>query len=310
MSEDKCDSAVVRDVMAQFFKPAEVVIGSLAQLQTEPVAMAVPAGMSLVSLKKLAEEYLTRPERRSGTAKLLSQQSFIDWTNRFKAPNSAIFVNNRQAAPSLTAIIDYHPESPDNDDARWAGHRGHYAFPLSKQWQTWAAIDGKTLSQVDLGNFLEDHILDVLPAPGDDEADGKFRRLAQALGGRWGTPGELLNAARHFEINEKSELISAPNVTTGEITLSYKTSQTDPKTGGAVSLSNLYLLAIPVFEGEVAFRMPIRIRHRKVGTGVTFTIIRHRPDVYFDEALNEAVKTVAEGTQLPVFVGAPENGGL
>lgn len=304
--QPKSDSAVVRELMSDLYGVQEVPLGTLKEATEKPIAMVVPKGMNLVSVKSMIAEYLPQPERRAGTATLLDQQSFIAWTNRFKAMNSAIFVNNRQDAPSLTSIIDYHPEGPENENARWSQHRGHYAFPLSKQWKTWTAVSGKYIGQRAFAEFLEDNCLDVLPPPGDDEANGKFKTLAQALGGSWGGPADLMGAARDFKVNEGVEVVNAQNSTTGELTVHFKVTQTGEK-GGSVSLPNLYLLGIPVFEGEVAFRIPVRLRWRRQEGAMVFALIMHRPDIYFDDALNESVKAVAEGTGLPIFVGKAES---
>jgi uncharacterized protein YfdQ (DUF2303 family) len=78
-------------------------------------------GAMVRSVRKVIDEWRTRPERRTGTATLHDLTSFVDHVQRFKDRGSAIFADgSNPAAPLLAAVLNYHeavnlpvPTSPD-----------------------------------------------------------------------------------------------------------------------------------------------------------------------------------------------------
>src|SRR3546814_747731 len=87
------------------------------------------------------DPFREQPLRRSGTAVLTALESFVAHVNRFKDEDSIIFASDDRAAPSLTAVIDYHRQGHQGDP-RFGQHRGHFAFPLSDEWKAWTKSGG------------------------------------------------------------------------------------------------------------------------------------------------------------------------
>ncbi|WP_044558699.1 DUF2303 family protein [Azospirillum sp. B4] len=137
-----------------------------------PPVVALPDGMRLHALKEFADAFRTRPGLISDRAVVTQAESLVDYVNRFKLAESALFLTDNPTEPALTAIIDYHgataPALPAN-----CKHTVRYAFPLTDQWKAWmkvtiASSDPRTLlSQEDFANFMEDHQNDIENPPAD-----------------------------------------------------------------------------------------------------------------------------------------------
>lgn len=135
----------------------------IAQIATAGIGQGLPAvvpllidhrpGGTVAAIKTQIETYRTGPERRVGSAKVTTLQSFIDLTNRHKDAHSAIFGATAWPSPSLTAVIDYHQTG---GEPRWAKHRIEYAFPVTDEFKVWIGQNGKPMEQGDFARFLED----------------------------------------------------------------------------------------------------------------------------------------------------------
>ena len=278
-----------------------------------PRVLILPRGMEARSIKPLIDEYRDRPERRSGTAVLSDLDSLIAWVNRFKDGNSVAFVDRTPDKPSVTAIIDYHEAGIESDaDPRFCKHRGVYRFPLSEPWKAWAAIDGKPMSHADFAAWLEDRIGDVIAPPdhlaGADtltEADLKLVELLRTLGGQFVGPSRLLDLSRGLKLTEEARFTSVQNLTSGEVELAYQNEHRE-EAGAPLKVPSIFLLGIPVFDRGPMYRIPVRLRYRLAGSKLTWFVVRYRPQLSFDDAVNEDVEELRSQTDLPVFSGAPE----
>lgn len=272
----------------------------------------------LTDYHQKAAEYF-KPSRRRGTARLEDLESLISWTNRFKGPDSAIFANPDMDAPSLTTIADYHaggPANPAGDEgARHCKHRAIYAFPVSKEWKAWTGISGTPLEKDDLGEFIEAHaqnIMDPTPAilngaesDANEGWENRLIRTANQIEGRFGQLTQLLAMSRQFQVHETSNLTVTSNRDTGEASIQFLNEHKGVD-GKPLSIPNLIIVAIPVFNGGDLFRMTVRFRYRKMGGAVRFILSVYNPERAFEMAFENALKHALAETELPLFVGSPE----
>jgi uncharacterized protein YfdQ (DUF2303 family) len=265
----------------------------------------LPDGMEMHSLKPLLDEYLQRPERRAGTARLTDLGSFIDHANRFKDAGSAIFAAREEKAPGLVSVLDYH-EAGDGIP-RFGKHRGSYAFPVSEQWKAWQAVDGKEMGQGAFAALIEDRIMDILPPPADGRADAGALALdlVGTLGGRIAGPTQLLEVARGLRLTETAQVANAFNTSSGEIEVAFRTEHVSTN-GKKLNVPTLFLVGMPVFEGDAAYKLPVRLQYRLKEGAISWTLRRYRPELVFFHAFDAAIGKVKAETALPVFLGAPE----
>ncbi len=274
--------------------------------------------VSVVSVKKLLDEYADHPDRRSGTATVTTLVSMVDLVNRHKGTNSALFASDGRSGsgrdelpkPRLVAVIDYHHQGPPSSEEeaepglpQFCQHRVGYAFPLSDEWKAWAEQDGKPMAQIEFARFIEDHLLDVVPP---DAAGDTANLMAQALGVTYATHARLLELSRGLEISVDHKLAQIVNLQTGEARVTFTEEHTDAH-GAPITIPGAFILGIPVFRGATdRYQIPVRLRYRKQGGSLTWWFELYRADAAFDIAFRDACELVRAGTLLPLYFGTPE----
>lgn len=285
----------------------------------------VPEGMKTVDLSDAFDRTATKlqPWRRTGTARMLDLASLIAWAKRYKGETSALFANTGKE-PGLTCIADYFGEgapvidhSTRDPNASHCKHRATYAFPLSEEWKIWSGISGRALNKAEFGEFIENNAKDLLdPTPALlsggtlstralEPWEERMIDVAAQLQGRFGQYATLMQMARHFQVNEVSNIETRLNRDTGETSVQFLNEHQQPD-GQALSIPNLFMVAIPVFDRGAAYRLAVRFRYRKAGADVKFIMSLYNPDVALDDALEEALTTAEAETGLPLFRGHPE----
>lgn len=159
------------------------VIGK-SPLEDGRLALAVlPAGRKIEDLTPYLDKLLDAPRWIEATARMTTVQSLVDYLNRFKIGDSAVFANDDPAKPSLCGVIDYHggtdPESVDGENdtpdstpgstatPRFGRHTALYTFPISEQFGAWSGIYGKGLGHVEMAEFLNERRYDIANPPLD-----------------------------------------------------------------------------------------------------------------------------------------------
>lgn len=300
--------AETREFIEEYVK-AEAI--EIVEPGTGVTALAVRRGNDVSVLPASSfDSYRLAPRFRHGTATMLSLDSFIDHTNRFKDPNSAVFANDDRDAPSLTSVLDYHFAGGIHDvPPRFGKHRASFGFPLSDEWKAWNKADATPMDMADFAAFLENRIIDVLYLiPSEDSLPEDMQRLVDTLGGGTAiaTPNKLMELARGLQVNENSVVREAVNLATGEGVVHFQTEHTDAN-GAPLKVPSVFLIAIPVFRNGPLYRLLARLRYRKApGGGLKFWYELWRIDRTFDHAFTEAVERVRVETELPVLIGKPE----
>ena len=260
-------------------------------LDDEGDIIVIQRGQEVISLKPYKDALLERPERKTGTAQLDTLESFIAHVNRFKGASSAVFIN----AQRILAVYDYHHEHP-----AFLEHRAVYKFPLSPEWIAWTRASGETMAQQLFAEFLESHVMDVA-APKDGDADKYFAELGFTLA----SPSALLALSRGLRVRVEQEAVSKPNLSTGEIEVSFKEQHNDGA-GAPLKVPGGFVLHIAPHMQGALYAVPVRLRYRVAGGKVQWVMALHRTDLVLRDALKDAATKVAEQTGLPVFHGSPE----
>jgi len=110
---------------------------------------------------------------------------------------------------------------------------------------------------------------------------------------------------RHF--HEVGHIEVKTNRDTGEAQLQFLTEHRSPD-GSPLTLPNLFMIAIPVFEEGALYRLAVRFRYRKVGSDVKFIASIYNPDAALRDAAREAMNAAQQATELPLMMGIPEIG--
>lgn len=260
---------------------------------------AVPSGMKLESVKKLRDEYLTKPERLKGKAKLETLASLIAHVNRFKDAGSAVFAHVGDK-PWLFAIYDYNegPQAP-----RFGGHVAEYMFPLSREWAAWMAIDGKPMEQGAFAAWIEDHAADVV-VPTIPQAAGAVDAL-RAVEITPGTPTQILTLSRGIDVRVESNVVNRVSLPTGGQRLVFDES-IKGAAGEPLDVPGGFVIAVPLFDGGGHYALPVRLRLRVEKGRVLWSIAILRASDVLRDAVTAAAEEVRAATGLPLFYGTPE----
>lgn len=261
--------------------------------------VGVPLGGGKVevrSLKPIIDEFRAAPERRAGTAKVSTLQSFIDLTNRHKDLDSAIFASIESVSPKLLAVIDYHTL---DHNARFGKHRVEYTFPISDEWQAWRAKNGASMSQVEFASFIEDRVAE-LASPLDAERSA----YEPVFGTKFAVPSELMQLSRGLAMNVESSVKEIRVLQTGEAQITYDEVHKDGS-GQPLIVPGLFVISLPLFVGADPTRLIARLRYRRDG-GIKWSFHPWRWTETIRAALENDLATVAKETALPAFEGTPE----
>lgn len=302
----------------------EIVSRPDAAAPQAPLIISAPAGIVLHDLTRTYRDSLQqlKPIQRTGQAKLDDLSSLIDWTIRFKGPETVLF-GQIIPAPKLVSVIDYHGAgemtiAPDVGDpnANYGRHTALYTFPVSEEWKRWNGISGKALGKDEFGIFIEDNFKDFLdPTPAllgtgtgaPEPWEQRMIEIAAKLQGRFGQYSALNMLSREFKAHEVGHLQVTTNRDTGEAQVQFLTEHRDPD-GQPLRLPNLFMIAIPVFDEGALYRLAVRFQYRKAGSDVKFIVTLHNPDIAMRDAAREAMATAQEQTGVPLMMGTPEIG--
>lgn len=275
------------------------VIGQFAVLPTVEASGRV--SVRLESVASYCDEYRPNPRRRKGVAVLGDLDSLIAHINRFKDGDSVVFADNKREQPTITAVLDYHKAGGDGIP-RFAGHRSHYKFPVSPEWQTWTAANGKEMSQGAFAEFVEAHIVDVIEYSPECLSAKTF---SDKCGVAFASPAQVMELSRGLAVNVEAKLATALNLQNGIKQIQFSESHTG-ENGAPLKVPGAFLIGIPVFRGEARYQVCVRLRYRKQGPSLNWIMDLWRHDEVFDAAIRGACDRVQEKTELPLLYGSPE----
>ena len=255
--------------------------------------------LRVVSIKDELDKWRTAPERRAGTARMLTLESLIAFVNRHKDEGTAVFGKiDDFTAPKLIAVIDYHML---DGVPRYGKHRAEYQFPLSPEWMAWNGANGRALDQGRFAAFVEDHVAD-LASPLDAERS-EYESLFN--GARFATPASLSQLSKGLEINVQSRVKEVRNLQSGEAEIAYDEVHQDGK-GKPVKVPGLFMVSIPLFIGGERVRVVCRLRYRKEEGSLVWFYQMYRVDLVIRERLVTDLERVGTETGCPTFEGMPE----
>lgn len=292
MSTESTEAQAVIDAVERLHAPQVITLPS------GQTVIAAPKGITVSSTKPFEDERRTEPERRKGTARMTTVESFVDHVNRFKDADSVIFANDDPTSPSLTAVLDYHRAG--DGAPRFGTHRCVYGFPFSEQWKTWVMVPPASMGQASFAAFIERHIVDVATP---SVANGE---VVRSVLGAPASPQKLLEVARGLAVNVRQNVVNAVTTSSGEVSVVFDTKHEGSK-GQELSVPSTFAVVIPVFKGGQAYEITMRLRYRVTEGAITWSVEPFQADLVFEDALKESLAKVKDETKLPLFCGSPES---
>lgn len=141
---------------------------------------------------------------------------------------------------------------------------------------------------------------------GEEELPTGYRtRLDKLREKRFGTQLQLLTLSQEMSVTTSSSAKQQVRVQDGTRYLEISEDHQANVRGQKIKVPDLFLIDIPVFDGEPSRLMPVRLYYRRVGSGVKWAVelVDHRRMV--KDAITKAAQDVASETRLPLINGDP-----
>jgi uncharacterized protein YfdQ (DUF2303 family) len=238
----------------------------------------VPESMKVHDLSNLVEAQLPRPRHLKQGIELLTEESFVEYFNRYATESSTIFVNDKDS--TLTAVFDYHES---HEVPAWKRHTAFYKCPKTKEWGAWMECNNKKMEQELFALFIEENLKEIT------EPDG----------------ATMLQIASTLKASSSTDFRSAIRLDNGEVQFNY-TEKIEGQAGVTAQLQipeKITLVVAPFMKGA-AYQVEARFRYRIAQGGLTMWYTLIRPHVFVDDAFNDVVNKINEGKKTGHLVHA------
>lgn len=243
--------------------------------------MLVHSDYKVVDLTAAIEAARPAPTRKKGTVYLADLDSFLTYVKEQGSPGTTRIFADIDSR-TLTAIFNDHSNVDVADGAGWRDHRAIFTAALSKEYETWAANDGKQMEQEAFAIHLEDNIADVVEPSGE----------------------KLLLVALSLQAKNEVSFNSARRLDNGQVQLEY-TENLTTSAGGAAAMEvpRTFAIGARLFKGGHGYRINARLKLRVAGGKVKFWYELDRPHQALEEAFKGYVDQVRSSGSFTVLHG-------
>lgn len=231
---------------------------------------------------------LAAPTRKKGTVQLNDAESFIAVVNDQKGESTRLF--STIDPPTFTAVFNHIAFGTG-----WGDHQARYNAPLAPEWKAWTGMDGKKVGQVDLAQFIESNLVDVVFIA----ADPATREPGSPDG------STLLEVCRTLEAKKKVDFKSSVRLSDGSTQFTYDEDVQGSARQGQLQVPEQFSLGIPVFENGDKWRVDVRFRYRIDGGNLVMWLELVRPHKVIEQAVKDLREKIAAATELQILNGAP-----
>lgn len=280
----------VKEIVEKYFEPRVLPVEGTGGL------VIAPQGMNIAHVKNFADKERTSPEVLRGTTALHTCDSFIEFANRYKSDNSAIFYSKKQQ--HITCVFD----CATKEQTSFEQHKAVYAFPFSKELRAWSGNNGEKMSQLDFAMFIEQNVLDLAEPPAPDIESPALKEIRMRCGGLYAPVNKMVELSKGIAVRADERAVIKHDLNTGEATINFSSEHTDVN-GKAVKVPNMFVIVIPVLEGGKAYQLPCRLRYRLNSGSVIWWYEVINLDKAIELAVNEELEAIKEKIGLPVYYG-------
>lgn len=240
--------------------------------------LLVPEGAKaeVIDVKDYLDANLDAPRRTSGTYRLATVASFVDYVKAHETDAQTIWVDEK--ARKVTAVFnDATPAAP-----AWRDHRAELALRLTDEWAHWTSKDGSLIGQEDFAEHIEDGVGEIT------EPDG----------------ATMLEIAQSFHATTNASFRAAHRLADGQVQVQYDEEVTaSAGKKGELQIPQTFKLAVAPFVGEDRYALTARLRYRIQGGKLRIGYKLDHPE----RALRDAVELIAERlrSDFTVFLGEP-----
>lgn len=248
--------------------------------------LAVPVSNNNAWEIKDLSKFLDRPKRITGTTKFNEPESFCTFVKDYLNKDSSLYM--KADLDELTFYVVAIFNDNKRETSNWKDHRANYLPDFSPEWHDWRLYHGKKLNQVEMAEFIENHIEDIY--------SDKDKGVSAA---------EVYEAVSNLHDCRNVTFSSRVNVANGMASFAYT-----EKTGGEKKLEvpTEFLIAIPIFASGQLHSIRVKLRYRINRNTGELTLWFELMQI--QKVFKRAIDTVADSIkkelkgQLPIYTGA------
>lgn len=277
MNENGSDMAkTLLDAGTALAKPIDV---------TSPTqVILVPEGHTTQSAEAVVQQFLPHPRRIKINIQFSTVESFTRYINDFKNSETRIFARATGLTPPpyFVAIIDYHNAA----SPQWCEHRATYAPQITEEWKRWMDMNKKTFTQSEFATFLEENEDLVVNPPG----------------------AALLELVQDLEAHAEIRCNQAVRLQNGTVRVAYDENVTikgnETTQAGNITFPSELLVALPLFDPELAYKVRCRLRYRISDRRLSFFFEAVDVHLIVRDAVKDIVAQISESTSIVPLFGA------
>lgn len=228
----------------------------------------LPEGYEITDL----EGWQDRPNRIRAHHRFVTAASLAAYVDRFAGEGTMISADADKA--SILAVLD--GDAPGEPAHR--EHRAEFVARRHEVLEAWLGVSGRSLSQVELGRFLEDRAADVVVPEAAD----------------------IMEMVMTFDATRKVTFRSSQRLHDGMRQFQYVE---ENEARGTVTLPDRLVIASPIYRGEPVERVTFMLRYRIDDGRLVFQLDMHDRDRVMRAAFERCVEGFrkALGRDLPIF---------
>lgn len=229
---------------------------------------------------------LDRPKRITGTTEFNEPESFCTFVKDYLTKDSSLYM--KADLDELTFYVVAIFNDNKREISNWKDHRANYLPDFSPEWHDWRLYHSKRVNQVEMAEFIENHIEDIY--------SDKDKGVSAA---------EVYEAVSNLHDCRNVTFSSRVNVANGMASFAYT-----EKTGGEKKLEvpTEFLIAIPIFASGQLHSIRVKLRYRINRNSGELILWYELTQI--QKVFKRAIDTVAgyiknelKG-QLPIYTGA------
>ncbi len=260
----------------------------LESKSTGPIShFAIPDGFHVFTDEEL-EQHQPHPNRQKGTLTFVDTQSFIDYVNLYKTPETRLYAyvdpENTQQPLAVKAVFNEHQP---HAEAGWRDFGAIFIPKPSYEWKVWNRNNREAQSQFDFAVFIEDNIKDIhQPADTKNMPSGT----------------DMLTLAMNFELKQDKQIKSIVRTQSGGTRLDFVDTE-DSATQERMETFNQFAIGIPVFFHDRGYEIYAKLRYRQKSQQLIIWYELTRPDLIVDAAVTNMLGTIEQSAGIkPMFV--------
>lgn len=254
---------------------------------------AVPNGYHIETDANL-EQHQPYPNRMKGDVLFVDMQSFIDYVNLYKTPETRLYAEvnteNTSSVPlQMRAVFNEHePKSlKEYPNAGWRDFGAYFVPKASYEWKIWTKNNRDPMGQFNFAVFIEDNIKDI------HQSNNK-------VGMPSGT--DMLNLAVNFELTQDKHIKSIVRTQSGGTRLDFIDTE-DAATQERMEAFNEFAIGIPVFFHGKGYEIFAKLRYRQKSQQLNIWYELVRPDLIIDAAVTNLLTEIEQGVGIkPMYV--------